>query len=227
MYRLRIKWEKRGWARFVSQLEMVKVLERSLRRAGFPLVFTEGFSPRPKISFGPPTPVGFESQAEIFEVFLTTHLLESIAKRRLNKFLPEGFQALNATYVSLDEPSLVQKVALSEYEVFIPFPPRTGVEFGVEFLGRLRSYLSGVTGLTYRGKQITISKESDFPEFSSSFEKGGVSLRLLLATRESKTIRPDALLLSFLEGEGLSLSDLKITKKELFFLVGGRRLRVA
>ncbi len=222
MYRLRIKFEKKGWARFVSQLELVKVLERTLRRGDFPLVFTKGFSPRPKISFGPPTPVGFESQAEVADIFLTTRLPEEVVRRRLNKFFPEGFQALSSSYLSLQEPSLIEKVALSEYEVF--FPPVCAGD--VKFRQRLNSYLSGVKELSYREKQIVINRQTDFPEFSFSSEKNGVLLRLLLATRDDRTIRPDVLLRPFLEKEGLSLSALKIVRRELFFLTGDRRQKI-
>lgn len=221
MFKLRIKYEKKGWAKFVSQLEMVKVLERTLRRAELPLVFTEGFSPRPKISFGPPTPVGFESETELVDVFLVSPLPERIVKRRLERFFPEGFRPLNVCYVSLEEVSLIKKVALSEYEVFIPFANRKSA-----FLEKIKNYLSSVSEITHRDKLITINRETDFPKFSAFLNDKGIFLKLLLATREDKTIRPDTLLSVFLEQENLFFSDLKFIRKNLFFLAGGRLIKV-
>lgn len=222
MFRLRIKYKKKGWAKFVSQLEMVKVLERTLRRADFPLVFSEGFSPRPKLSFGPPTPVGFESETELVDVFLVNHLPERIAKLRLEKFFPGGFKPLNVCYVSLEEASLMKKVAFSEYEVLIPFITSESSAF----LEKIKAYLSSVSEITQRDKLIIINRETDFPKFSTFLNSRGIFLKLLLATREDKTIRPDILLSVFLEQENLSFFDLKFIRKSLFFRAGGRLIKV-
>lgn len=222
MFRIRVKYQKKGWARFVSQLEMVKVLERTLRRSEFPLVFSEGFSPRPKLSFGPPTPVGFESETELADVFLVSHLPEGVVKRRLEKFFPEGFKPLSVCYVSLEEVSLMKKIAFSEYEVLIPF----ATDQRSVFLQRLKNYLSSVSEIIHRGKVIKIDREADFPKFSISQDERGILLKLFLATREDKTIRPDLLLFDFLVGENLSFSEAIFTRKNLFFLIGERLVKV-
>ncbi len=218
MFRLRIKYEKKEWAKFVSQLEMVKVLERTLRRAEFPLAFTEGFSLRPKLSFGPPTPVGFESETEFVDVILVNYLPEVVAMRRLENFFPEGFKPLSTRYVSLEEVSLVKRVSFSEYEVFLPLPRvRSSV-----FLEKIKSYLETVSEISHRGRLIKINRETDFPEFSVFLSEGKILLRLILATRGDKTVRPDILILPFLEQEEIPFSSLRFLRKALFFWGNGQ-----
>ena len=50
--RIRFRFSKLGKIRFTSQRDVARMWERALRRARLPLAYTEGFSPRPQISFG-------------------------------------------------------------------------------------------------------------------------------------------------------------------------------
>ena len=44
--RLRLRYEKLGKVRFLSHRDVARVLERAVRRAGLPVAYSEGFSPR-------------------------------------------------------------------------------------------------------------------------------------------------------------------------------------
>jgi len=60
--------------RFVGHLDTVKLVERALRKADLPLVFTEGYSRKPKLITCPPLPVGFTSRMELLDFALTEPL---------------------------------------------------------------------------------------------------------------------------------------------------------
>ena len=68
--RIRFRFAKLGKIRFTSQRDVARMWERALRRAGLPLAYTEGFSPRPQLSFGLALPTGCESLAEYLDVAL-------------------------------------------------------------------------------------------------------------------------------------------------------------
>lgn len=68
--RLRIRFAKLGKIRFTSHRDMARIWERGLRRAGLPVAYSEGFTPRPRISFGLALPTGYESEAEYLDVEL-------------------------------------------------------------------------------------------------------------------------------------------------------------
>ena len=63
--RIRFRFAKLGKIRFTSQRDVARMWERALRRAGLPLAYTEGFSPRPQLSFGLALPTGCESRGRI------------------------------------------------------------------------------------------------------------------------------------------------------------------
>jgi radical SAM family uncharacterized protein len=59
--RFRSKFAKFGPAKFLGHLELAQAMIRAFRRARIPLVFSQGYHPLPKVSFGPPLRVGYES----------------------------------------------------------------------------------------------------------------------------------------------------------------------
>ncbi len=96
--RLRFRFEKVGAASLLSHLESVSLLHRALRAAGFPLVYSQGHHPHPKLTLGPALPLGTESLAELgdLRVWAVPPLAE--AQARANEFLPEGLR-LDAVWV--------------------------------------------------------------------------------------------------------------------------------
>lgn len=90
----RIWYEKRAEAAYLSQLELQSVLERALRRARFPLSFSAGFHPMPRISFGRALPVGVESECEWFTLTLREHLPAQRVLGGLTEQMPHGLTPL-------------------------------------------------------------------------------------------------------------------------------------
>jgi radical SAM-linked protein len=68
--RLRARFTKTGKVRFTSHRDVARIWERALRRAGLPVAYTEGFSPRPKLSFGLALSTGYESLGEYLDINL-------------------------------------------------------------------------------------------------------------------------------------------------------------
>jgi len=68
--RVRIRFTKVGKVRFTSHRDVARIWERALRRAGIAVAYSQGFSPRPKLSFGLALSTGHESDAEYLDVDL-------------------------------------------------------------------------------------------------------------------------------------------------------------
>ena len=121
--RLRIRATKIGKVRFTSHRDAARLWERALRKAQLPVAATEGFTPRPKISFGLALPTGAESIAEYVDVELREDApdvdLESLPGR-LSSALPNGFDVL---VVDVREPgaaSLQEAVTSCTWELWGP-----------------------------------------------------------------------------------------------------------
>jgi radical SAM-linked protein len=68
--RIRIRFAKLGKIRWTSHRDVARMWERAFRRIDLPVARTEGFSPRPKLSFGLALSVGHESLGEYLDVDL-------------------------------------------------------------------------------------------------------------------------------------------------------------
>ncbi len=97
--KLKISFSKRGPAKYFGHLELVKIFLRAISRAGIPIKFSEGFHPKPKISFEDPLPVGLESLSENFYLFLRGDVKPERIVDPLNKHLPTGLNVLDCQVV--------------------------------------------------------------------------------------------------------------------------------
>ena len=65
---LRIRYSKLGKVRYTSHRDTARIWERTLRKVGMPVAYSEGFSPRPKLGFGLALPTGYESAGEYLDI---------------------------------------------------------------------------------------------------------------------------------------------------------------
>ena len=89
--------------RFISHLDLIRLFQRALRRAGLPVTITKGFSPRLKVSITKALKLGVESDREeavicTDEAVDTDNFVES-----LNKQLPEGIKVTGAESASVGD----------------------------------------------------------------------------------------------------------------------------
>ena len=78
----------------------MRVFERALRRTGLPLRMSEGFHPKPRISFPAPLGVGIEGTDEVMEFDLAQWVHPQEIRERLVRQLPEGIEFLSVQFGS-------------------------------------------------------------------------------------------------------------------------------
>jgi radical SAM-linked protein len=89
--KLRVRFTKQGKVRYTSHRDLARIWERALRRAGVPMAYSEGFSPRPRISFGLALPTGYASEGEYLDVTVATAIADPMALvAPLSAALPDG-----------------------------------------------------------------------------------------------------------------------------------------
>jgi radical SAM-linked protein len=96
---IQISYTKVGQAGYFGHLELVSSITRAIRRARIPVRYTQGFHPKPKLSFGNPLPVGTESMDERFIVWIPAPFDRSGIIDALNRELPDGI-AVNSFQLS-------------------------------------------------------------------------------------------------------------------------------
>ncbi len=115
--RIRVEFSKTGRLKYLSHLEVVTMFHRAIRRAGFPLEYSKGFHPSPKISFGPPLGVGIAGLSEYFDMEIVPPF-DLVANRiKLNSMLPEGICVKDISVISAKVESLSGFITRYEYEI--------------------------------------------------------------------------------------------------------------
>ncbi|HET7487636.1 MAG TPA: TIGR03936 family radical SAM-associated protein [Acidimicrobiales bacterium] len=117
--RVRLRFGKVGKIRFTSHRDVARMWERAFRRVAIPLAWTQGFSPRPKLSFGLALPTGAESVAEYLDVELAEGAGVDVAAlpERLTPALPAGIDALASAVLPDGAASLQHEVTSCEWRV--------------------------------------------------------------------------------------------------------------
>ncbi len=117
MQRLRIRFSRGEEVKFISHLDIMRLWQRALHRAGIPLAYSEGFSPHPRISLAAPLPIGVTSEAELMDIFCTRWVSPHFFTTALSQQLPPGIEILQVYSTALTMPSLQSQVRYAEYKV--------------------------------------------------------------------------------------------------------------
>lgn len=118
--RVRLCFSRGNDLRFLSHLEQINFFRRLFRRANLPLIYTQGFQPLMKVSFGPAISVGHLSKSEYVDLELFSRIDSQDIYRMVVPQLPKGMNLLSVKRIPPFFPSLDSVVNLAEYEVSLP-----------------------------------------------------------------------------------------------------------
>ena len=108
--RLRFRFSKSGSLALLSHLDLVRLMERALRRSGIPVSFTGGFHPLPRVQFALALPLGAEADGEWMDVELAEWQDPTWVRQRLQEQLPAEFALAAVEEVPVSGPSLSQEL---------------------------------------------------------------------------------------------------------------------
>ena len=117
MQRLRITFSRGEEVKYLSHLDLMRLWERALRRAGIPLAYSQGFSPHPRISIAAPLPIGVTGDAELMDIMLQRKVSPYYFTKVIGEQLPTGVGVVGVAQVALPLPSLQSQVRQAEYRV--------------------------------------------------------------------------------------------------------------
>ena len=120
---LRLLFEKKGNAVWISHLDLMRLFQRAFKRAGFSLTHTKGFNPRPSVSIALPLSVGVSSCCELLDFELEeTNVSCGEICQKLNESLIEGVKVLSVypDGRKLKELSYLQCAVCLEYDNGVP-----------------------------------------------------------------------------------------------------------
>lgn len=113
----RLTFAKQGRARYISHLDLMRTMQRAIKRSGIPIWYTQGFNPHAYLMFPLALPLGTDSCIEILDIALTEDLPFDRVVEQLNSSMPEGLY-----FVSAARPKMKHTdIAFAEYELTVSF----------------------------------------------------------------------------------------------------------
>jgi radical SAM-linked protein len=211
MNRYRIKFSKTEAMRFTSHLDLHRTLERTMRRANLPLAYSQGFTPRPKLSLASALPLGYTSEAEVADFWLKEDLPADQIEQTFTASQPPGIILHQVEAVPADAKKLQTSLTKARYEITLEedFP---NLE---DKVSHLLSAETIVKEKVKKGKKKTFDIRPLISEVSlASPDKAGKrQLKMTLKAEPSATGRPDHIL----EELGIDPLTARIHRTELIF----------
>ena len=186
--RIRVEFAKTEAMRFTSHLDLYRAWERLLRRADLPLVFSQGYNPRPKLQLAAPLPLGITSRVEIIDFWLSNDPYDlGKLKSQLTASQPPGIEIQSVVSVDPSAPPLQKKVSAAEYQVqLLDQVPQ--LDQKVESLLASETITRERRGKTYDLRPLI--QKLNFGNGESTY------LRMQLNAKEGSTGRPEEVLLA-------------------------------
>lgn len=116
--RVRIRFSKTGDLKLVSHRDLVRAFERLFRRAGVELAMSQGFHPRPLMTFPDALALGVEGLDEVMDLSLIQEVNVSEFQALLAQKCPPGLQIKDVQQLSESQRKV--KMAKSVYELALP-----------------------------------------------------------------------------------------------------------
>ncbi|MFT3921394.1 MAG: TIGR03960 family B12-binding radical SAM protein [Myxococcales bacterium] len=120
--RVRIAYTKLGRAVFRGHLDLVRLLPRIFRRLDLPMYYSQGFHPKPEMTFGPALPLGVASHTEYVDVKLieTPGLDERAIRERLLGASLESILFTDAAILGPNDAGIGKVIDNARYAVGLP-----------------------------------------------------------------------------------------------------------
>ncbi len=179
---------------YVSVLELGTIWERTLRRARVPVRYSQGFTPRPRMHFAAPLPVGCGTTSELLDVTLDEPLTAEELRHALQGTAPRDLTIVAITPVDESAPALSEQLIAAEYEVWLRDVDPDALRMAIARLidaERLELPRRGKGDRSYDLRPLLLELDT-IPNLPLPW----VGLRMLLQARTGATGRPDDVLMA-------------------------------
>ncbi len=180
----RIRYSRDENVRFLSHLDMIRIFELAMRRADVPVAYTQGFNPKPKVSYGPSLATGHTSDAEYMDIYFRgTQDCDFVDN--LTKELPYGIDIKECFVFMKKLQSLVSLINVADYKVKLP----------AKVSGpQIREIIDRDSIIVQKAKKGGVSKSVDIRPFIESIKLKESGLFVRTKMDNGRTVRVEKIL---------------------------------
>lgn len=208
---VRIFFEKKDMAKYISHLDLMRCFSRAVKRAGINIWYTEGFNPHPFMTFSLPLSLGTESFCESVDIRTNDEMPFDEIKERFQSTLPDG---IRVTKVAAPVHK-ANEICFSEFEILFytdrKEPVLSSLKEKIE-ADEINVEKKGKQGRKKVFRQVNIKENIHSFDFSEN--ENGVLLKVVLTAGVKNNINPSLLIDAITADvkDGIKGIDIKKTK---------------
>ncbi|HOL84740.1 MAG TPA: TIGR03936 family radical SAM-associated protein [Thermoclostridium caenicola] len=213
---LRFRFSRDERLKYIAHLDVLRLFERAIKRAGLPVAYTQGFNPRQKIVFGLPIAVGLTSSAEYADIEFDEEMTPESFISRINQSLPEGIEVMEAVPVR-NMGRIMSLIASARYEIAFTIPQAMDQDtlsgIVIDFLDQeditaMKKTKKGMRPVNIRPLIYSLSVRKP--------DGDGYIMEAFLSAGAENNLRPDLLMQAFAQKTGLELTVESIHRRAMF-----------
>lgn len=215
------KFTKEENIKFISHLDVLKTIQKNIRRAGLPVEFSQGFNPHMNTSIAQPLSVGVYSSGEYMDMVLTTEVDEQEIVDKLNATAPSGIKYINALAIpyTLGEKKVPQAMALidaARYTIKIKYSDVSKLE---EEMTKLLEAKEWITIKKSKKGEKEVNLRTFIKDFSFWIKDEYLVLNALISTGSREHLSADLLVSYIQEKTSNAVLDVfvNIKREEMYF----------
>lgn len=210
MVKVRVVFEKKGRAKYISHLDLNRCMQRTFKRSGLPVWYTEGFNPHIYIMFALPLSLGYESSVEIMDFNLNEEVPFDEITERLNSVMPEGLKAVKAF-------SPVNKhTAIKNASFRISFKTDNPENLSRKFDEFMSQEQINTVKKTKRGGEKLIDLKPDISILDTGISAGQFEVNAVFPAGTEKNLNPSLLTDIFEEFCGNGIQGISVERTGIF-----------
>lgn len=180
-------FEKSQRLRHIGHLDIMRAMQRALRRSGLPVSYSQGFNPHILLTFASPLSVGAVGKRELMDVTLDEEVAPDAFLAAMNKALPPEMPLLSARVLADKHPALMAMVRAARYDIQL-----CSADAAARCEAALPGFLAQESIMAMR-KTKSGEKETDIRPLIHALTCSDGHLRATLALTESVSCKPDML----------------------------------
>ncbi|WP_294403687.1 TIGR03936 family radical SAM-associated protein [uncultured Clostridium sp.] len=216
-----VKFTKEENIKFISHLDVLKTIQKNIRRADLPIEYSQGFNPHMTTSIAQPLSVGVYSSCEYMDMVLVEEMKEDEIIARLNATAPGGIKYISALAIPYKEgekkvPQAMAMIDGARYTIKVKYSDVAGLEEEVNKLLAMDEW--NIIKKTKKGQKETNIKAM-VHEFKFWIKDNALVINTLTSTGSREHLSADLLVKFIQENTNNALIDsfVDIKREEMYF----------
>ncbi|MDD6310614.1 MAG: TIGR03936 family radical SAM-associated protein [Firmicutes bacterium] len=232
-----IEFSKTGTICYTSHLDIMKVFQRSFKRAGIELAYSQGFNPHPKMGFAQPLSLGYEALEEFIEfetdiAYDARNVSDQVILDEMRKLMPEGLDLKSIKRNEDMKKTLAADTDAAEYTAIIPMDTgslgMTQVQLWEKYMGQdeiitLKKQKQKKKGRGRGPKTEIVMVETNIKpkirELIFTVRPDELKLDMLLDSGSVSNLSPELVITTVIEclGQDVDRSEVAVTRNRIIF----------